>query len=188
MNILLRTTTAISAAAIMSLALAGTVNAGQPKPYMTDTCNSQQTDCTDQGNQGAAKKRVQGDQSINGQLTDEKSTADKKTMKADSGWKFDPNKHQRHRQKDNVFRFAYGGFWYPQPYWQGYGLSSNGYTMSYGVSCRDGRNVVSDNGFNRVRTVECQGRSFTYVGKRHGHSYQVLVSSRSGRIINVRPI
>lgn len=42
--------------------------------------------------------------------------------------------------------------------------------------------------FYRVRTVECAGRAYTYIGRRHGDTFQVLVSARSGRIIDINPI
>ncbi|HEY7765626.1 MAG TPA: hypothetical protein VIB38_11605 [Aestuariivirgaceae bacterium] len=99
---------------------------------------------------------------------------------AKSDWKFDARKHRRQRHKDNDFRFFFGGFWYPQPYWLGYGLN-----VPYRIGCGEGRAIVRDRGFNRVRTIECQGRSYTYLGRRHGDRFRVMVNSRNGRIIDV---
>lgn len=98
-------------------------------------------------------------------------------------WKFDANRHERRRHKDDKFRFYFGGFWYPMPYWQGYGL-----VINPRVSCGEGRAIVRDHGFRRVRTMECRGRTFTYLGRRHGDTFKVLVSSRTGRIVDVDPI
>jgi hypothetical protein len=98
-------------------------------------------------------------------------------------WKFDANRHERRRHKDDKFRFYFGGFWYPTPYWQGYGL-----VINPRVSCGEGRAIVRDHGFRRVRTMECRGRTFTYLGRRHGDTFKVLVSSRTGRIVDVDPI
>lgn len=105
----------------------------------------------------------------------------KKMRRAD--WKFDSGRHQRRRSKDTTFRFYFGGFWYPQPYWdEPYYVDT-----SYGISCREGRNIVSER-FNRVRVVECSGRTFTYIGRRHGDDFQVVLNSRSGRIISAREL
>lgn len=104
-----------------------------------------------------------------------------KVEQAQSNWKFGSNRHERRRHKDNQFRFYFGGFWYPQPYWLGYGL------VSPRLSCGEGRAIVRDRGFNRVRTLECQGRTFTYLGHRHGDTYRILVNSRTGRIADIDP-
>ncbi len=101
---------------------------------------------------------------------------------SDVQWKFDANRHERRRHKDDRFRFYFSGFWYPEPYWQ-YGL-----VINPRVSCGEGRLIVRDRGFRRVRTVECRGRTYTYLGRRHGDSFRVLVSSRTGRIVDVDPI
>jgi hypothetical protein len=99
---------------------------------------------------------------------------------AKSDWKFDARKHKRRRHKDDDFRFFFGGFWYPQPYWQGYGLNAR-----YRVGCGEGRAIVRDHGFRRVRTLECRGRSYTYLGRRHGDDFKVMISARTGRVIDV---
>ncbi|HEY7748552.1 MAG TPA: hypothetical protein VH933_07735 [Aestuariivirgaceae bacterium] len=104
-------------------------------------------------------------------------------QQAQSKWKFDSNRHERRRHKDDKFRFHFGGFWYPQPYWLGYGLYA-----PYRITCGEGRAIVRDRGFNRVRTVECAGRTYTYLGRRHGDTFRVLVNSRRGRIIDVDKI
>jgi hypothetical protein len=91
-------------------------------------------------------------------------------------WKFDPNRHQRRRSKSATFRFYFGGYWYPQPYWEIYGA------RPYGVSCGEGRAIVAER-FNRVRIVECRGGIYTYLGSRHGDTFRILLNSRTGRIV-----
>jgi hypothetical protein len=95
-------------------------------------------------------------------------------------WKFDSNRHERRHRKDDRFRFYFGGFWYPQPYWLGYGLPVNPR-----ISCFEGRAIVDARGFNRVRTLECRGATYTYLGRRHGDDFRVLLNARTGRIIDV---
>src|SRR5262245_45083188 len=52
---------------------------------------------------------------------------------AQRDWKYDPNRHERRRHKDNRYRYYYGGYWYLEPYWDGPVYFSNR------VSCGDGR-------------------------------------------------
>jgi hypothetical protein len=95
-------------------------------------------------------------------------------------WKFDSNRHELRHHKDNRFRFYFGGFWYPQPYWLGYGLPVNAR-----INCVEGRTIVDARGFNRVRTLECRGATYTYLGRRHGDDFRVMLNARTGRIIDV---
>jgi hypothetical protein len=93
---------------------------------------------------------------------------------------FDHNRHERRHHKDDRFRFSFGGFWYPQPYWLGYGFPVNPR-----ISCGVGRAIVDARGFNRVRTIECRGATYTYLGRRHGDTFRVMLNARTGRIIDV---
>jgi hypothetical protein len=95
-------------------------------------------------------------------------------------WKFDANRHERRRHKDDRFHFYFGGFWYPQPYWLGYGLAVNPR-----ISCGEGRAIVDARGFYRVRTIECRGATYTYLGRRHGDNFKVMLNGRTGRIVDV---
>jgi hypothetical protein len=99
---------------------------------------------------------------------------------AQNDWQFDSNRHERRRNKDAQFRFFFGGYWYPEQYWLGASLP-----VQSRVSCGEGRLIVRDRGFNRVQTVECQGRTYTYLGRRNGNTFKVLLSARSGRVIEV---
>jgi hypothetical protein len=113
---------------------------------------------------------------------DDNDRANSKREARRGDWKYDSNRHQRHRNKDSRFRYYYGGYWYPEPYWTLplYGLSR--------VSCGEGRAIVDDNGFNRVRTIECSGGTYTYAARRQGDSYRVSLNSRTGEIVRVRPM
>jgi hypothetical protein len=35
-----------------------------------------------------------------------------------------------------------------------------------------------------VRTVECNGRTYTYLGNRRGDTFRILMSSRSGSMLD----
>ncbi len=121
-----------------------------------------------------------------GNSQNDKITKRKKSgQNAQSAWHYDSHKNRRRNHRDNTFRYAYGGFWYDQPYWleEGYGPDDD-----YGISCDDGRDIVDQEGFNRVRVVECNGQIFTYVGLRHGNMFQVKLDSITGRILSARPI
>jgi len=76
-------------------------------------------------------------------------------------------------------RFYLDGFYYAQPYWMGdsYGI------QAYRVSCGQGRRIVDDSGYNRVRTIECGGGTFTYMGRRDGDTFRIFLNSRTGRIV-----
>ena len=95
-------------------------------------------------------------------------------------WKYDSNRHKRSRNKDSRYRYYYGGYWYLEPYWMGPVFSR--------VSCGEGRAIVNDSGFNRVRTIECSGRNYTYAARRHGDTFRVALNSRTGEIVSVRPM
>jgi len=141
----------------------------------------------EQGGTGEMKKKfrkkgtMSGEQNVNGQVTTRTTT---KTM-TQANWTFDPSRHHRRHHRDATFRFYFGGWWYPQPYWQE-GYYTVG-TYGYGISCGQGLRIVAER-FNRVRVVECRGRAYTYLGRRHGDDFQIVLSSRSGRIIDVNEI
>jgi hypothetical protein len=55
------------------------------------------------------------------------------------------------------------------------------------ISCGDGRNRVAKR-FNRVRTLECKGGTYAYLGRRNGATFKILVDRRTGRVIGRAPI
>jgi hypothetical protein len=101
---------------------------------------------------------------------------------AEGDWKYDPSRHKRRRHKDDEYHFYFGGFWYPEPYW------AIGIGNPYRIGCAEGRSILRDRGFYRVLTVECYGRTYTYTGRRHGDRFRILLSSRTGRIVDVSPL
>jgi hypothetical protein len=189
MNSLVKHASMVSAVALLSFGSAGAVNAqsnqsGDKSDYCIqnpDRCGPQM-DGSDEEDGSRRRKRDQSeDQSDRSdQSRDEEFDQPRKAKQAQSDWKYDSNRHKRRRSKDDEFRFYFGGFWYPQPYWQGYG-----YQSPYRIGCAEGRAIVRDRGYYRVRTVECEGRTFTYLGRRHGDTFRVTVSSRTGRIVDV---
>ena len=177
----------VSAFALMTIASAGYADAQSKKGY-----GDQNNYCAENPDQcgGGMNKPGTEDQSYTKkpryQQDENQATRDQpdqpKMRQAQGDWKFDSSKHQRRRHKDNTFRFYFGGFWYPQPYWHGYGLA-----IGPRISCGEGRAILRDRGFNRVRIIECSGRTYTYFGRRHGDSFRVLLNSRNGRIVGVNP-
>jgi hypothetical protein len=187
MNMLIKHASMASALAMMLVGSAGVASA-QSKTYGDNNsyCVENPGKCGSEMNkgdeeQGYRKRRIQNDEEQSGSNGADQP---RRVKQAQSDWKYDSNRHERRHHKDDRFRFYLGGYWYPEPYWQGYGLVS----APYGIGCAEGRSIVRDRGFYRVRTLECQGRTFTYIGRRHGDTFKVLVSSRTGRIVDVNPI
>lgn len=122
------------------------------------------------------KKRVQGTQQSNDVDVDVDVQVGSQQQARHGDWRFDPNQHQRRRSKNATFRFYLDGYYYAQPYWQ-VDIVRRGR-----VSCGEGRAIVSER-FNRVRVVECNGGTYTYLGRREGDTYRILLNSRTGRIV-----
>jgi hypothetical protein len=112
---------------------------------------------------------------------------EKRAGKSKQAWKYDSSKHERRRYKDKKFRFYFSGFWYPYPYWDDPYYYDDYYIEPYRVSCREGAEIVSER-FSRVRILECNGRVYTYVGRRYGDTFEIKLSSRTGRILEAREI
>src|SRR5262245_33940002 len=132
------------------------------------------------------KKRIEGAEQDQGSvqtMTRKKRITSKTDVDVDvrvgaaqgvSGWHFDPGRHHRRHSRSATFRFYYGGWWYPQPYWRVYSVNR--------ISCGEGRAIVSER-FNRVRVVECSGGTYTYLGRRSGETFRVLLNARTGPIV-----
>lgn len=90
-------------------------------------------------------------------------------------WRYDSSRHNRRRSKSATFRFYLDGYYYDRPYWEVYAVRGR-------VSCGEGRAIVSER-FNRVRVVECNGGTYTYLGRRQGDTYRILLNARTGRIV-----
>lgn len=120
------------------------------------------------------KKRAQGTQQNTDVDVDVDVGSQQRVRRGD--WRFNPNEHQRRRSKSATFRFYLDGYWYPQPYWQVVGVRPGR------VSCGEGRAIVAER-FNRVRVVECNGGTYTYLGRRQGDTYRIMLNARTGRIV-----
>ena len=101
----------------------------------------------------------------------------------DFGWNYDRDRHDRQRNKNLQFRFLFNGFYYPQQYWLGFNVGAGDR-----ISCQEGRQIVAESGYRRVRTIECSGRTYTYTARRSGDWYRFLVNSRTGDIVSRRSI
>ena len=53
------------------------------------------------------------------------------------------------------------------------------------ISCRQGERIV-ERRFNRVVPRNCRGSHYDYTGRRNGKWYFIKISSRSGKIVDVR--
>ncbi len=53
------------------------------------------------------------------------------------------------------------------------------------LSCREARQIVRSEGFREVRAVDCEGRTYQFEARRKGRYYLVVVSARSGDILDV---
>jgi hypothetical protein len=73
-------------------------------------------------------------------------------------------------------QFEFGEYRYPEPAW-----------AAGGISCKGGRRIVHNRGFDEVRPLECSGRTFTYSGWWDGDRFRIYVDSASGRIMGVGP-
>jgi hypothetical protein len=139
-------------------------------------------EATGQQSEESSRKRTL--QYEGSQTSQEPAKPPRNTTQAEEDWKFDARRHERRRKKDDRFRFEFGGYWYPEPYWW-YDFDN---LRPYRITCGEGRELLLDRGFRRVRTVECQGRIYTYLARRRGETFRIQVNSRSGRILNIRPV
>ena len=59
------------------------------------------------------------------------------------------------------------------------------HSYNWGISCGEGKWTVKSAHFKKVNTVECEGKSYTYTGWKHGDKYRIKVSRKHGEIISV---
>src|SRR5262249_22804445 len=113
---------------------------------------------------------------------------------AERKWKFDPTREERRRHRDKRFRFFFGGVLDPEPYWDefydyddNYVEYDDDYIELYGVSCREGAEIVAER-FDRVHVLDCNGSVFTYLGLRYGERFEIELSALTGSILNEHAI
>lgn len=56
------------------------------------------------------------------------------------------------------------------------------------ISCWEGKRVVRDRNFYRVRPMKCEGAVYRYQAFKNGRPWLVRVNSYSARIVSVRPL
>jgi hypothetical protein len=78
----------------------------------------------------------------------------------------------------------FGGGYYPD---YGYGYPVYEPRPVYRGGCGYAREAVRDQGFRKVRPLDCQGSRFAFKAKRHG-DWWLVTTSRSGHIRSVRPL
>lgn len=142
-------------------------------PQQNDQMQNNQADVQSDGQVMPRKKKRMESQQQNNTDVDVRT----QTKVGEGGWRFDPNRQQRRNRKSATFRFYYGGYWYPEPYWEVYSVRPR-----YRISCGEGRGIVAER-FNRVRVVECNGGTYTYLGRSQGDTYRILLNARTGRIV-----
>ena len=82
--------------------------------------------------------------------------------------------------------FRCGGYgYYPRP---GYFVPHPAYGYRDRVSCGEARSIVRERGYRDVRTTNCGGKLYTFIGKRKGGLFRIAVYSKNGRIHSVRPL
>ena len=56
------------------------------------------------------------------------------------------------------------------------------------ITCRDGERLLRNRGFRDVRRVDCRGRFFVYRARRGTGLFEIGLSSRNGRVVDLRRI
>lgn len=177
MSTIIRSAAMASSLALMALGGVGIATAQVSSSRTLNEC-ADQGNCADQMPGNAGKHRSQNNQGYDGP-GDMQMRKKRSAQNSNGSWKYDSKRHDRRRSKNSQFRYFFGGYYYQQPYWtdESYGV------QSYRVSCGEGRGIVDDSGYNRVRTIECGGGTFTYLGRRNGNAFKVFLNSRTGRIV-----
>ena len=86
----------------------------------------------------------------------------------------------------NYDPYRCGGYgYYPRP---GYFVPHPDYDYRNRVSCSEARWIVRDRGFRDVRTVDCGGKTHTFIAKKKGGVFRIKVYSKNGRIYSIRSI
>jgi hypothetical protein len=90
-----------------------------------------------------------------------------------------PVRHRRRHYQDNS-----------DPFFDNGGGESV-FTFQFGSPSRGSCSQIGRNlrraGFRGVRAIDCAGREYAYIASRDGQRLRVTVSSRNGRIANIRP-
>ncbi|WP_183260055.1 hypothetical protein [Aminobacter niigataensis] len=65
-----------------------------------------------------------------------------------------------------------------------------GTSLNHGraISCSQGQRLLQNRGFRDVRRIDCRGRIFIYHARRGNSRFEIALSSRTGRVVDVRRI
>lgn len=65
-----------------------------------------------------------------------------------------------------------------------------GSSLNHGraISCSQGQRLLQNRGFRDVRRIDCRGRFFIYHARRGNARFEVALSSRTGRVTDLRRI
>lgn len=56
------------------------------------------------------------------------------------------------------------------------------------ITCSQGQRLLRNRGFRDVRRVDCSGRFFVYHARRGNNRFEVAISSRTARVVDMRRI
>jgi len=56
------------------------------------------------------------------------------------------------------------------------------------ITCRDGERLLRNRGFRDIRRVDCRGRFFVYRARRTTGLFEIGLSARDGRVVDLRRI
>ena len=65
-----------------------------------------------------------------------------------------------------------------------------GSNLNFGraITCSQGQQLIRNRGFRDVRRVDCRGRFFIYHARRGNSRFEIALSSRTGRVVDMRRI
>jgi hypothetical protein len=54
------------------------------------------------------------------------------------------------------------------------------------ITCSQGQRLIQNRGFRNVRRIDCRGRVFVYHATRGNGRFEIALSSRTGRVVDLR--
>jgi hypothetical protein len=76
--------------------------------------------------------------------------------------------------------YGYGPYYGYSPYYGGYDYYAPRKYRK--LSCGQARAILRDRGYRKIRTRDCDGRTYSFIARRKGETFIVHVNSRSGAI------
>lgn len=56
------------------------------------------------------------------------------------------------------------------------------------ITCSQGQRLIRNRGFRDVRRIDCRGRIFIYHATRANRRFEIALSARTGRVVDMRRI